>query len=225
MAADHRLWPRYGAARIGHALGLCTSTRTPTPALSGTSRASASILPAHTNSWSQSQIERNILNKLDAGHNGGFDLGPRLDHGVSVPGRNDRVRRSTARNPSSPPAAERAGQDLGSEQLSAAEAVLTPYLAPFESQLVSATSGGLAQFRLTPKKSGKVTIRLFGEVRRNAAALRTWPGGRALRRRRIGRRKCRQLEISERLHADRTYLVRVKVIYAPEPDALSVMYW
>jgi len=32
-------------------------------------------------------------------------------------------------------------------------------------------------------------------------------------------------EISERLQADHTYVVKVMVIYAPTPKALSVMYW
>lgn len=211
---------------IGHALGLSHEHQNPNAGIVWNEPRVRQYFAGAPNNWNQSQIENNILKKLDPRQAVGSAWDPDSVMEYQFPAGMIDVP-SVYRTRPLIPAGGLSNLDKKWVRTSYPQLKQsTPAaLVPFESQLITATSGGLAQFKLTPKKSGKVTIRLFGE---SDATLLLYELGKDGERYVAGATdagNAANSEITERLHADRDYLVKVMVIYAPEPNALSVMYW
>jgi hypothetical protein len=211
---------------IGHALGLSHEHQNPNAGIVWNEPRVRQYFAGPPNNWTQSQIERNILNKLDAGHTVGSTWDPDSIMEYQFPAGMIDVPPIYRTRPLVPAGGlSKLDKDWVRSSYPPLKQSTPPALSPFESQLVAAASGGLSQFSLKPRKSGKVTIRLFGESDATLLLYEVGADGERYVAGASDAGNAANSEITERLHADRTYLVKVMVIYAPEPNALSVMYW
>lgn len=211
---------------IGHALGLSHEHQNPNAGIVWNELRVRQYFAGPPNNWTQSQIEHNILSKLDPRQSVGSKWDPNSVMEYQFPAGMIEIPAAYRTRPLKP-AGGLSDQDRkwAKGSYPPLRAAAPPALSPFESQLVAATAGEVSQFELKPTRSGKFTIRLFGE---SDATLLLYEIGDKGERYIAGASdagNAANSEISERLEAAHTYLVKVMVIYAPAPKALSVMYW
>jgi len=212
---------------IGHALGLSHEHQNPNSGIVWNEPRVRQYFAGPPNNWTQSQIEHNILNKLDPRQTVGSKWDP--DSVMEYPFQAGMIDIPLPyRTKPLVPAGGLSPLDIKwvRDGYPPLKASAPPALAPFESKLVAAAAGELSQFTLTPAKTDKVTIRLFGESDATLLLYEVDTNGdeHYLAGASDAGNKANS-ELSERLQAGHTYLVKVMVIYAPAPKALSVMYW
>ena len=212
---------------IGHALGLSHEHQNPNAGIVWNEPNVRQYFAGPPNNWTQDQIERNILRKLDPRQSVGstWDKDSVMEYEfqagmITVPA-------TYAANPLVP-AGGLSKLDIRWVRKSypPLKSSAPASLAPFQTQLVTAAAGEVSQFELKPTKTDKFRVRLFGESDATLLLYEVAPNGdqRYLAGASDAGNRA-NAEISERLEAGKTYLVKVMVIYAPEPKALSVMYW
>lgn len=99
-------------------------------------------------------------------------------------------------------------------------------LKPLQSAPVAVVSPGQRDFLLEPDETRKYNVRLFGTAdttlllyELDSKGKETYIAGKTD----VGSAENAALE--ERLVADRKYVIKVKVDYAPDPASLSIMAW
>lgn len=212
---------------IGHALGLSHEHQNPNSGIVWNEPNVRQYFAGSPNNWTQAQIEHNILRKLDPRQSVGSAWDPNSVMEYEFPAG---MIISPAPFATAPlvPAGGLSALDIKwvKKSYPPIKASAAPSLAPFQTQLVAAAAGEVSEFEVKPAKTDKFTVRLFGESDATLLLYEVGAGG-ALHyvagASDAGNRA--NSEISERLEAGKTYLVKVMVIYAPQPKALSVMYW
>lgn len=212
---------------IGHALGLSHEHQNPNSGIVWNEPNVRAYFAGPPNNWTQDQIEHNILRKIDPRQSVGSTWDP--DSVMQYPFRAGMITLPAvyANRPLVPPGGlSKLDIRWVKQSYPPLKAAAVPSLAPFQSELIAAAAGEVSQFELRPTRSGKFTVRLFGESDATLLLYELAPNGdqRYLAGASDAGNRA-NAEISERLEAGRTYLVKVMVIYAPEPKALSVMYW
>lgn len=212
---------------IGHALGLSHEHQNPNAGIVWNEPRVREYFAGPPNNWTQTQIEHNILRKLDPRQSVGSTWDPNSVMEYQFRAGMITLPAIYSTNPLVP-AGGLSKLDIKwvKQSYPAIKSSATPGLAPFQSELVAAASGEVSQFELKPSRTDKFTVRLFGESDATLLLYEVGAGGdlRYLAGASDAGNKANS-EISERLEAGKTYVVKVMVIYAPEPEALSVMYW
>lgn len=211
---------------IGHALGLQHEHQNPNAGIVWNEPKVRAYFSGPPNNWSQSQIEHNILDKIPAKLVTGSKWDPDsvMEYQFSA-GMIESPAKYKA-NPLVPPGGlslldvlwvSKTYPSLGPATLSA--------LKPFESMAVAVASAGQKQFLLEPPSTRRYNIRLFGDS--DATLLLYELDGKA-EHYLAGSSDAGGPEnaaLEERLEAGKRYMVKVKVVYAPDPNSLSVMVW
>ena len=212
---------------IGHALGLSHEHQNPNSGIVWNEPNVRQFFAGPPNNWTQAQIEHNILRKIDPRQSVGSTWDPNSVMEYQFPAGMIIAPPPFATKPLVP-AGGLSALDIKwvKKSYPPITASATRSLAPFQTELVAAAAGDVSEFEVKPTKTDKFTVRLFGE---SDATLLLYEIDASGNQRYLagasdaGNRA--NSEINERLEAGKTYLVKVMVIYAPQPKALSVMYW
>lgn len=212
---------------IGHALGLSHEHQNPNAGIVWNEPNVRQYFAGPPNNWTQSQIEHNILNKLDPRKSVGSSWDPNSVMQYQFPAGMISIPATYSTKPLIP-AGGLSQLDIKwvKQSYPPLKSSAPPNLSRFQSELVAAAAGDVSQFQLQPSASGKFTVRLFGDSDATLLLYEVGPNGdeHYIAGASDAGNKANS-EITERLEAGKTYLVKVMVIYAPAPKALSVMYW
>ncbi len=212
---------------IGHALGLSHEHQNPNAGIVWNEPNVRQYFAGPPNNWTQSQIEHNILTKLDARNAAGSSWDPNSVMQYQFPAGMISIPATYSTKPLIPAGGlSRLDIKWVKQNYPPLKSSAPPSLSRFQSELVAAAAGDVSQFQLQPAASGKFTVRLFGDSDATLLLYEIDPNGdqHYIAGASDAGNKANS-EITERLEAGKTYLVKVMVIYAPAPKALSVMYW